>query len=282
MKHLKKIVCVTLVLLMLFTMTAFAAESKKLNYVVLGDSIGWGAGVLNSTEACFGRIVADTNDFNLKNDAVNGYTSQRLIRHLEKKNIAEDVRNADIISLSIGGNNFLLNDMKSLIADAAEGKYERFDSIADSFYIDFCTIIGKIKELNPDALILAQTLYNPGTEEVREAYQQGINRLNNGYRKYLVENPGAYELLEVGDAFLGHPEFIARDNIHPSADGNIVIAKLVLQKLADLGISDKTEPVIKNEGIEQSEFMTMKFFKYLVKVLFERLKVLISNLVKVF
>ena len=92
-------------------LTAFGAET-----IASGTC---GADVLNSDEAAFGKIVADTEGYAFKNDAVNGYTTSDLLGHLEKPEIAADVENADIISVSTGGNNFLRGNMKQLIADDA-------------------------------------------------------------------------------------------------------------------------------------------------------------------
>ncbi|MCQ2461962.1 MAG: SGNH/GDSL hydrolase family protein [Clostridia bacterium] len=270
MKKFSKILCVFLALIMCLSLGVFASDGEKLNYVVLGDSIGWGAGVINSSEAVFGKIVADTNGYNFKNDAVNGYTTSDLLKHLDKEKIAADVKAADIISVSIGGNNFLRGDMKSLIAEAAEGNYSRFDDIAANFYIEFSAIIEKIKALNPDALILAQTLYNPGADSIKAVYQQGADRLNAGYARYLEENPGAYELLEVAKPFVGHPEYVAADYIHPSAKGNEVIAKIVLEKLFELGLGESTEPVILHEGINQTEIFSFKTVAYLFRLIAAR------------
>lgn len=266
MKISKKLLVMVLAVIIAFSaiVPAFAAD-EKLNYVVLGDSIGYGAGVLNSDEACFGKIVADTAGFNFKNDAVNGYRTEDLINHLDKENIKADVAAADIISISIGGNDFLRGDMAGLIKEASAGDFSRFDAIADEFYANFCVIIQKIKILNPDAVILMQTLYNPGFEAIRDVYQQGADRLNAGYAKYLKANPGAYELLEVAEAFSGHSEYIAADYIHPSAEGNVVIAKIVLSKLCELKLTDKTEPVVKHEGIDQKEFISFKYLRYLIR-----------------
>lgn len=277
MKLFRKISAVVLSLIMAVAVMipAFAAD-EALKYVVLGDSIGYGAGVLNSDEACFGKIVADTAEFEFKNDAVNGYRTDDLIRHLDKENIAADVAAADIISISIGGNDFLRGDMASLIKEASEGDYSRFDEIAASFYENFCTIIAKIKELNPDAVILVQTLYNPGYESIKAVYQQGADRLNAGYAKYLSDNPGAYELLDVASQFVDHSEYVAADYIHPSAQGNVVIAKIVLEKLNALKLTDKTEPVVNHEGINQTEIFSLKFVKYLIRKLVRMVKDYIS------
>ena len=279
MKKTGKLLALLLAFVMVF-MTAVPAfaEDDALKYVVLGDSIGYGAGVLNSEEACFGKIVADTAGFEFKNDAVNGYRTEDLIAHLDKDAIKADVAEADIISISIGGNDFLRGDMAGLIAEANSGDFSRFDEIAVDFYTNFCTIIAKIKTLNPDAVILVQTLYNPGIEAIKPVYQQGADRLNAGYRRYLAEHKNAYELLEVADAFVGHDEYVAIDHIHPSAEGNVVIAGIVLKELNSLGLTDKTEPVVNNEGIDQAEIISFKFFKYLLKKLFTRVVEFISQL----
>lgn len=281
MKISKKIIVMLLSVIIALSavMPAFAAD-EPLRYVVLGDSIGYGAGVLNSDEACFGKIVANTAGFDFKNDAVNGYRTEDLIRHLDKENISADVAAADIISISIGGNDFLRGDMAGLIQEANAGDFSRFDSIAEEFYANFCVIIEKIKEINPDAVILMQTLYNPGFESIREVYQQGADRLNAGYAKYLKENPGAYELLDVASAFVGHSEYVAADYIHPSAEGNVVIAGIVLKKLCELGLTDKTEPVVEYEGIDQKELVSFKFFKYLIRKVFTNIITYVSALLK--
>lgn len=270
---MKKKILSTLLALMMLLMAAIPAfaEENALNYLVLGDSIGYGAGVLNSDEACFGRIVADTAGFNFKNDAVNGYRTADLIAYLNNDRIKADVAEADIISISIGGNDFLRGDMANLIAEAQNGDYSRFDEIAADFYVNFCTIIETIKTINPDAVILAQTLYNPGVDFIKEVYQQGADRLNAGYRKYLADNKNAYQLLEVADAFADNREYIAVDNIHPSAEGNVVIARVVLEKLNSLGLTDKTEPVVNNKGIEQTDLFSYKFLKYIIRKLYTRI-----------
>ena len=233
--------------------SAFAeVKEERLNYVLLGDSIARGAGVLNPDEACYGLMVANTNGYNFTNYAVNGYRTENLIKHLQKENVAEAVKQADIISISIGGNDFLTNNIAGLIFDATVKKdISRFDEIAAQLRINFATIIETIKELNPDALILTQTLYNPRNDFIHDSYQLGADRINACIMDYLRENPGAYDIVDVASAFGNDESYIAADKIHPSAKGNVKIAELVLKKLHDLGYSGKTEPVVVTEGIDQ-------------------------------
>ncbi|MBO5410052.1 MAG: SGNH/GDSL hydrolase family protein [Clostridia bacterium] len=251
MKSFRKILSVALALVFAlgcFSLTASAKSVK--NYLVLGDSIGVGQGLLNPTEACYGKVVADTNGYKYKNYAVGGYTTSNLLGYMQVDFVDEAIREADIISLSTGGNDFLM-DMGSLIFSGwAFGDFSKFDEIAEKFYNNFSKIIKNIKSVNPDVVILVQNLYNPRYDLLRDIFQEGVDRLNAGYSRYLKNNPGAFYLVDVASAFEGNKDLICIDCVHPSAEGNLLIAKLVLKKLYSLGLGSSTTPVVKNEGID--------------------------------
>ena len=143
------------------------------------------------------------------------------------------------------------------------GNMSMVNDIVDSFYEQFCKIIERIKKLNPKALILMQTLYNPWRlQGIAGIYQKGVDALNASYRKYLKEHPGAYEIVDVGAAFASSgDDLIAIDTIHPNAKGNILIAKTILKKLNSLGYEGKTEPVIKHEPLDKVSSNPMDYYK---------------------
>lgn len=237
----------------------------KLNYLVIGDSIGFGAGIINPDEACYGRIVSDTNGYNYENHSVCGYNSSALLVHINLPNVRNSIKEADIISLSIGGNDFLTSNMVQLGFEAAVlDDFSTFDKISESFYDNYCKIIAEIKGLNPDAVILAQTLYNPMDNAITDFYQEGVDRLNACYRRYLSEHPGSIVIVDVAKAFDGHPEYIATDCVHPNAQGNVVIARAVLQKLKDLGLGTSATPVINNAGVNNRFTKPFKEFVYFI------------------
>ena len=279
MKKLIKIIAVILVVAVAFSVlipTTVTASAGSLNYLVLGDSIGVGAGIINPGEASYGRIVADTNGYNYENHAVSGYNTGAMLAHIKLPHVRKSIKEADIISLSIGGNDFLTSNMVQLGFEAAVlDKFSTFDKIAESFYKNYCKIISEIKELNPDAVILAQTLYNPMDNAITGFYQQGVDRLNAGYRRYLNENPGSIVIVDVAKAFKGHPEYIANDCVHPNAQGNVVIAKLVLQTLKDLGIGTKSTPVINYEGVNNR---FLKPFKEIIYLIVDVAEILVPDL----
>ncbi len=268
MKKIIKTVALLLVAAVLFSVlvpvTVLASEGSK-NYLVLGDSIGVGAGVINPNEASYGRIVADTNGYNYENHAVSGYNSGAMLAHIKLPHVRKSIKEADIISVSIGGNDFLTSNMVQLGFEAAVlDKFSTFDKITEKFYENYCKIIAEIKELNPDAVILAQTLYNPMNNALDSFYQEGVDRLNASYIRYLNEHPESIVIVDVAKAFKGHPEYIANDCVHPNAQGNVVIAKLVLETLKNLGLGTKTTPVINNEGVNNRFLVPFREFVYLI------------------
>ena len=115
---LKRLIALLLCLALAACLPVFgaAAEEDAPFYLVLGDSIGYGSGLSNAKEAVYGKIVADTNGYAYANDAIPGYTTQALLRLMQTDDVKADIAKADIISISIGGNNFLrLRDLGDMI-----------------------------------------------------------------------------------------------------------------------------------------------------------------------
>lgn len=227
--------------------TPVQAETKF--YLVLGDSIAYGSGLTNPKEACYGKIVADTNGYEYSNRSVPGHTTADLINRLKEESVTADLEKADIINISIGGNDFLKSDLKQLMTDClVNGDYTGLDKIAEGFYDNLCEIISIINSHNADAVILVQTLYNPQSDFLRVAFQMGADRINDAIMKYDSENPGEIVIADVGTALGADMANYASDTIHPSAQGNEMIAQTVLNKLYELNLGSNTQPVITVKG----------------------------------
>lgn len=269
MKNFRKAVSAILsfVIIVLSLSAISYADAEKLNYVVLGDSIALGFGVYNNDEACYGRIVANTNGYNYSNYAINGWRTMDLKEQIKQENIKNDIINADIISLSIGGNDYLQQNLPVLFIDVVSKEYQYIDDIEKIFRDNFAEIMATIREYNPDATILVQTLYNPRFDLLRSFYGIAVERINRSIYAYLDENPDEFELVDVYSVFTAdHPEYIAVDSVHPSAEGNYKLAEMVLEKLVELGIGSETEPVILTRGIDQIPYLStvIKFFRDLI------------------
>ena len=139
--------------------------------------------------------------------------------------------------------------------------HTRYDEIADNFYDEFSEIMDIINTHNDDAVVLMQTLYNPQSGYLRAPYQEGANRINAAIRKYDAEHPGEIVIVDVGSALGDDMANYADDEIHPSATGNEIIAKVVLDKLYELEIGDTTTPVITEKGKDIDEEFSMHDFR---------------------
>ncbi len=277
---MKKLISLALALVMAlscFCVVSFAEEEKPLGYVVLGDSIAYGSGLVNPVDACYGRIVADTNGYTYENHSIPGITSGVLLSMLEdREEVRASVAEADIISISIGGNNFLTDNLIGLAFESLVRKdMTSFDEIAALYYEDLCAIMDIINELNPDAVVLLQTIYNPQKGAAGVVYLEGGIRLNDMMRKYDTEHPGEIVIVEVAEALNGDPENFADDLIHPSSKGNEKIAVVILGKLYEMGLGTATEPVISTAGLD---FKMPLSFAVIINVICE-LFAIFSNII---
>lgn len=176
--------CMVLVLcLSLLPVTVLAASNS---YVALGDSITTGYG-LGSEEQSFAKIVAEKNGYTLNDDlATDGATSGDLLGVVTD----QALKNADLITITIGGND-LMNALYGYLA-AESGKdvdtikamltggtaditalgqlVPLLSGFADSneakaavstFTANLTAIVGAVKQANPDVTLLVTTQYNP-------------------------------------------------------------------------------------------------------------------------
>ncbi|MBR0120820.1 MAG: hypothetical protein IJM10_03430 [Clostridia bacterium] len=250
MKTIKKAIAVTLAATVIFSVFALgAAAAKRPTYLLLGDSIAYGQGIINSKDACYGRIVANTNNYNYANDAISGTTSGALLLLLDEEPIIKDVKNADIITISTGGNDFLTRNWVGMgLRGIATGDYSKLDPIVAKYKKNLTAIIVKIRKYNPKATIIVQTIYNPHNDIWTDAFQQGVDRMNAAI-KSVKNKTGGFVIANVGAVISGHPEYIAVDTIHPNAKGNIAIAEYMLKFLKKLGLGTETKPVIKVQPV---------------------------------
>lgn len=248
MKNTKKLLSLLLALIMVFSLCvpAFAAEETT-KLVVLGDSIAQGYGLGEGRDdwynLCYGKLIADANGYEYKNHAIGGHTTYNLNERLKEDIVIADVADADIIAVSIGGNNFLLGGIALMAINGLLFKnYDLIDQTADEFYVDFCLAIDTIKAINPDATLMVQTLYNPRTDFLKDVYQYGVDRLNAYIVKAAAEK--SYTVVDVAAAFVGHAgEYIQKDVIHPNDAGHYVIATEYLKVMKAMGLGQAEKPL---------------------------------------
>lgn len=282
---IKKIIAILLI-------TAFAisisfatvgCSKEPLLIVYLGDSIAEGiAGISPVSEreknAYYG-IVGIRNEYEFRNRSVSGHQTKDMLEIIKRedtdvKMIRTLLTSADIIHVSILGNDLLLEDLGQLIISVANDDYEFLDTILDNSSKNFTEIVKTLRGYNPKATLMFQTVYNPvftdcdlisaatriildemdiSESEFRIYGAIILDKLNAIISDYLAANPGAYYIIDANaeferiyqeDAERGE-RLVFVDCVHPSNEGHAVIADLIQTKLEELKLTNK-KTAIKN------------------------------------
>ena len=101
-----------------------------------------------------------------------------------------------------------------------------------------------------------QTLYSVWYGLGAIANRACSKRVNAMIEKYDREHPGRIHICDISSAMHGKPRNLADDCVHPNAQGNVAIARILLQKLFDLGLGSETEPVVNVPGEDWNYFTT--------------------------
>lgn len=308
----KKVIAALLVIaLLVCCVAALAACNKnegerKTEIVYLGDSIA--EGILGASplglrhEYAYANVIGRRNDLTYYNHSVSGHLTKDLRAILENEDLDYDrarglllhVSEADIIHISILGNDVLQDrmdgafetepvTMHNIILEAAEEEYTSIDRVLNGDTVGGVTTAGSVenikaivdalRRLNPDALIIFQSVYNPIMDvdtplikqETRDALEAAgfeitldslhrlgdllIERLNSALDAVLAMD-GYADAFVIAD---GHAAFnavyaadpsrakdlIYPDGIHPSNEGHAVLADLTQGILEERGLADK-------------------------------------------
>lgn len=195
---------------MLCMLDTSAAESKG-NLVILGDSISSGYG-LDENEYNYGEILGEYLDYDTENFAVPGLSTAGLVEKLSEQNVKDSVSNADIIVISIGGNDFIsaareaftaqfgdqignitdFNELFSILSSqdltsslkVLNTLYAiKFPAACNTAISNIESISTTISELNPDAEVVFQNLYDPFqiNQTYYDKYIKGNSKNMAGY-----------------------------------------------------------------------------------------------------
>lgn len=295
----RKFIAAALVIVMLACCVAVLAACnddkavEKTEIVYLGDSIA--EGILGASplglrhEYAYANVLGRRNDLTYYNHSVSGHLTKDLRAILENEDLDYDmarglllhVSEADIIHVSILGNDLLQSmNMNDVVLEAAQGKYDIINGIAATASENIAVIVDRLKELNPDALIIFQNVYNPLSEkstlvneptratlsaeyrieegDLRELGSGILDRLNGVLDNYLKDHPDAFVIADARSEFdrIFEEDYergkglIYPDYIHPSNEGHAVLADLTQGILEERGLVDGKKAI--------AEYKTMR------------------------
>ena len=103
----RRFLSVLLSLCLVLSLLPTAAFAQEKSYVALGDSITTGYGLTDAENESFAALVANENGYELTNLAEDGATSGDLLEVVQHKANSDIMQNADLITITIGGNDLL-------------------------------------------------------------------------------------------------------------------------------------------------------------------------------
>jgi len=269
---MKKIIALLISVLFILTATYFVIAAADGGYdglyVVFGDSIAAGYGLdgseTGSAESmnyvagrdsdAYAGIVSRALNYDLSNFAVSGDTTADMLAVLKKSGVLEAVAKADLVTVSIGGND-LIGMTSTILPRAAMyealGDYlsiSRTDSSIEQMYATLESNLTAIMQTLVGAnkgkgKIYLQTLYNPFkynksytidfgsyTYNVGNLINYYIDRINEIYRN-VQANVGGFELVDTATALNADGRCfyeISTPDFHPTAFGHQMIADTIL------------------------------------------------------
>lgn len=251
-------VVLVIALILSFPMMGVSAQESgaPLRGVALGDSVPafYGVDEGDGYVARLSELLYDEGiDIAFTNLAVSGLTTQTLLALLEDGDVLAALRDADVITLNIGGNNILIPFINVIMQQLAALGITDFSAIPPqqlmelaamkltdeqmaplmagvaAFEQDFPAIISTLYMTAPNAKIYVNTVYNPipallGVHEAAELLITSINKI-------IADAADYYAVVDIYAAFAASAGVITNFDmmsgsvdIHPNADGHTLIA----------------------------------------------------------
>ncbi|MFJ7936841.1 GDSL-type esterase/lipase family protein [Sporosarcina sp. NPDC096371] len=218
---------------------------KRIHVIGLGDSLTQGVGDELKKDGYFGRVTSKMNewrgvkDVDADNLAKRGRRSDQLIEQLAKQDIQSDVKRADLIYLTIGGNDI----MKVVKSHLFNLKVEPFYVELGKFENRLDELFSIIRALNSDAIIIVAGLYNPITLVTDESneFVDIIDDWNEAIEvRTSMDGKACFvpviDLFDTNENMVYHTDFF-----HPNAKGYDAMAERYLAELKECGLLELSD-----------------------------------------
>ena len=228
-------------------------KKKVVTYVAIGDSLTKGVGD-STNQGGFVPLLAQSlsNESGLEFKAINygvsGNTSSQILSRMqEKKEIRKDLKRAQLLTITVGGNDL----RKAILEDTSNLDLDRFEKASKTYEKNLKQIIELARKDNPDLPVYVVGIYNPlylnfpdltelqtlvdqwnqRTEEILSAYQ-GVYfvPINDLLYKGIDGKSGVTES-ELGKETVTNDALYDEDSFHPNNTGYEIIKEAVLEKI---------------------------------------------------
>lgn len=232
---IKRILSLIPALAMLLSVCVFAQENDAYVYVAFGDSIAAGYGLsdydLETDTSNMDYVSLLAGSAELMDFTASGMATNELLELVAQSEVVEAVKKADLVTISIGGNDLIRPLLQAVLPDVEVGSLMiptmaenvgmdigaiaqeiglgdinvvlpaimevigNVETITDETYSNISGIISGIKAANPEVTVLIQTVYNPyrGSELLKEydSVLDNVFAILNGKITKAAEENGA-------------------------------------------------------------------------------------------
>lgn len=203
-----------------------------LTYAAIGDSIsaGWGAPLVNGARlngyaAQLHRQLQVRGHAEFHNLGVPGLTSGQFLFLLDHwPDASAYLKKADLITLSVGGNDIIWTDHQ------APGDAAKMREALSKYEANIDAILSRIRQVNPEARIFILEVYNPfPADDGRHGpLSEWVQTVNEAIAT--AANTHEADVVTTSSLFLGHEkEYVnlANNDIHPTVVGHMRIAEQI-------------------------------------------------------
>ncbi|MGM0217145.1 SGNH/GDSL hydrolase family protein [Enterococcus sp. AZ126] len=174
------------------------SETKEvIHYTAIGDSLTEGIGDSTSSGGFVPLVAKDLqeqynlNGVQIDNFGKNGDRSDQILKRIKKnKEIQEGLASADVITLTVGGNDL----MKVIKGDIFRLTKKSFEKPLKNYQKEVEKLFAEIREYNADAPIYVLGIYNPFYlyfPDITEM-QEIVDTWNNGTQEIVNTEKNAY------------------------------------------------------------------------------------------
>ncbi len=206
---------------------ASAKEKDQFDVVALGDSLTRGTGDATGkgyVGALIGHLEekSDQKIF-LSNLGIKGQTSAQLAGQVKQKEVQRQVKKADVILITIGGNDLFRGGQALVSLNAQEVKKSE-----ETYLQNLNTILTGLRSVNAEADIFLIGLYNPFIElDDAELTSKIVRDWNYESAEVSAKYPKTV-FVPTFDLFqLKVDDYLYTDKFHPNAEGYQLIAERV-------------------------------------------------------
>ena len=200
------------------------APAKLVAPIIVGDSLARGAGDETGL-GIPGRLDQELRRRGLRtrrtiNLGINGARTADLLREIDRPNVQVLLREANVIIVSIGGNDLWGGH------DWRTAAPPNPDAAMDDVLKRIEALIERVRQINPRARVFFVGLYNPfSASPFGRQLTTFVNRWNARVLERFEKDPD-FALVPTSDLF-SHRDRLALDRFHPSGEGYQLIARRI-------------------------------------------------------